>query len=157
MERGVLETDVHISEPRLPPVRLASIRERQWKPQLDLAAFTEAFLEQEQVLHGAGPFGGHDGRDDRLILRIRLLGHQSARQIEFAPRPRVIAAEFANMIQHALNLLVVQRFAEGRHELGEAARRAAIVDHREPVGIGLAGSEVAVAEIRQRQLEPDLA
>lgn len=54
------------------------------------------------------------------------------------------------------DLGVVEHFAEGRHHARERPRRAALVCHGKPVGIGLAGRKGAVGEIRQRLVEADL-
>ena len=94
-------------------------------------------------------------KEDGFVLDEGLFGDQRARKVEVAARPLAVLAEAAQILDHHFDLFGLEGFAEDRHDLREAAGGAAIVDDREPVGIGLPGSGAAIGEVGERLVEAD--
>ena len=103
----------------------------------------------EGILVSAAERGGQY----HLVFGIGLLREHRPRQIEFAPRPPVVRALGAHMIEDGLNLLRFQCVAERRHHAVESPHRSAGVDHRIPVRVRLPGREIAVREVRHLKVQ----
>ena len=95
-------------------------------------------------------------RNDGLILGVGLLREQRARHVELAARPARIGAERADVIDGGFDLL--GRSASPNAGISDRSRGSGRRDARSrPVGVGLAGGEVAVREVGKRHVETELA
>src|SRR5690606_38703583 len=137
------------------PVAGVALAHAERHRELPLVARAEPLLVDELVHPRAGTLDGEDGREDELVFRVRLLGDLRARQVELAARPPVIAAERADVVHHALELIHRERGAERGHQPAEPADRTALVRDGDPVRVRLAGCEAAVGEVGERYVEPD--
>ena len=148
-----LQADLQVAGAALTTLLTAEIGHLERQRDFDLilraeAEFPEKLMDEGVPVAALQPRGQH-----HLVLRIGLLRKERPRQIEFAPRPSVVRALCAHMVQDGLYLIRFQRVAERRHHLVEAPHRPAGVYDRVPVGIRLPGREIAVRKVRHHQIQ----
>src|SRR5688572_391241 len=96
----------------------------------------------------------HDGcGEDSFVFRKGLLGDERPRKVQIATGPPALDAERADVTDHTSDLPFCELVAERRHHPIESARRAALMDDREPVEIRLCRRQAAVSEIRRIDVE----